>query len=90
MKLTIADVVHTGEVVHFFSRHLFQGNDGVTTPEFYCPDGVKAAIRRGQVLIVLNHNRVIAALRFYKRKTKNSVSLYQFAIDPPYRAGKVY
>lgn len=85
MKLKIADVFNTREVVHFFSRHLIRGNDGVSTSEFFCPDGVKAAVRRGQVLLALHDKHVIAALRFYRRKTKNSVSLYQFAIDLPYR-----
>ena len=48
-------------------------------------DGVKAAIRREQMLVALDHNQVVGAIRFYKKKTKEEISLYQFALAEPYR-----
>jgi hypothetical protein len=85
MNIEIATVSNTSEVIRFFNKHLSIDNEAVYSPEFFCPDGVKAAVRRGQVLIASNDKCIIAALRFYKRKTKDSISLYQFAVDQQYR-----
>jgi GNAT superfamily N-acetyltransferase len=68
----------------FFARCLAPGSPGVYNEEFHCPLGVKAAIQRGQMLLALDGQRVVAALRFYPKKS-GEVSLYQFAVDPAYR-----
>lgn len=73
------------EVLDFFNRYLQRDHDAVPNAEYFCPDGVRAAVRRRQVMIALVNHRIIAACRFYKRKTKESISLYQFAVDPKYR-----
>ena len=85
MEVKRAEVNNIRDVIYFFNRHLTSENDGVTSPEFFCPLGINAATKKGEVLIVLNNNRIVGAMRYYKRKTKDCISLYQFAIDPIYR-----
>jgi hypothetical protein len=37
------------------------------------------------MMIAIDEDRIVGAVRFYKRKTQNIISLYQFAIDVQYR-----
>ncbi|WP_442602404.1 GNAT family N-acetyltransferase [Paenibacillus sp. KN14-4R] len=85
MNIEIAKITRTNEIIEFFDLHLSRDNDAIYSPEFFCKDGVRAAVRNGRVLIACNGEHIVAALRFYKRKTQDILSLYQFAIDEPYR-----
>ncbi|MEX1028483.1 MAG: GNAT family N-acetyltransferase [Paenibacillaceae bacterium] len=85
MKIYLAPVSHIPYITSFFYEHLTSDNDALYSREFFCPDGVQAAIRRGQVMVAVDDDRIVGAVRFYKRKTQNIISLYQFAIDAQYR-----
>ena len=74
------------KVVSFFEKNLTANNDGIASEEFRCPFGIRAAIKRKQIVICVVNNEIVAAMRFYPRKTSpNVASLYQFAIDKKYR-----
>ncbi|WP_341279719.1 N-acetyltransferase [Paenibacillus sp. FSL H8-0537] len=84
MELKIASNVYGHQTVSFFNSYLRRDNDAIYSFEFFCPDGVKAAIGRKQILLALDNQRIVGALRFYKKKS-GVISLYQFAIDEAYR-----
>ena len=70
----------------FFGKYLDKNNDAITCKEFLCPYGVKAAIKRRQIIVIFNDDeKIIAAVRFYPRKRDGAVSVYQFAIDEKHR-----
>lgn len=85
MQIVLASETHTSHVISFFKNNLDSNNSGVYSKEFLCPDGVKAAVRREQMLMAIINNEVVGAIRFYKKKTKNNISLYQYAISENYR-----
>jgi hypothetical protein len=85
IRFKLAEVAYSNEVLNFFNKYLSRNNDAVYSPEFFCPDGVRAAIKSGQVITAMKDNCIIAALRFYRKKKKKCISLYQFAIDRQYR-----
>ncbi len=57
--------------------------------EFVCPDGIRAAVYRQQIIAALDNGIVVAALRFYIKKNRETASLYQFAIQEPYRGKRL-
>lgn len=85
MEIFLAKTTQTYDVISFFENNINFYSSGIYNQEFLCPEGVKAAIRRGQVIVAVKNNKVIAAIRFYKKKTSNSISLYQFAISQDFR-----
>jgi hypothetical protein len=84
MEIVHADHQMVPELRLFFGKYVDVSNDGVYSQEFICPDGIKAATQRGQVIAAIDEEQVIGACRFYKKKT-HEVSLYQFAIRERYR-----
>lgn len=70
----------TQSVIEFFEMHLDNNNDWIYNKEFLCPYWTTWAIRKQEIVIVKENNKIIWALRFYKQKRKNFLSLYQFAI----------
>jgi len=86
MIARLANKQYENEINIFFEKYLDKNNDAISCEEFLCPLGLKAAIKRKQVVIILDDKQnVIASLRFYPRKRDNIVSVYQFAIDKKYR-----
>ncbi|WP_342601195.1 GNAT family N-acetyltransferase [Psychrobacillus sp. FSL H8-0483] len=85
MLIALANTTHISEVVTFFNEYLERNNSAVYSEEFLCPLGIKAAIRRKQMIVAIIDGQVIGAFRFYRKKTTNSISLYQFAINEVYR-----
>ncbi len=82
MIAKLATKKHEDEINIFFETHLNKNNEAITCEEFFCPFGVKAAIKRKQVIIILDDDKkIVAATRFYPRKRDGVVSVYQFAID---------
>jgi len=75
----------TNQVIALFEENLSRDNEAIYSNEFFCLDGVKAAIRRNQIIVTVCDNQVVAAARFYKRKREDIISLYQFAVDKSYR-----
>ena len=76
----LAQRSETQAVRAFFARYLTRDNDAVPNPEFFCPDGIQAAIGRGQMMLACDgEGKIRAAARFY-RKRCGEVSLYQFAV----------
>jgi N-acetylglutamate synthase-like GNAT family acetyltransferase len=58
-------------------------------PEFGCPMGIRAAVRNREIVIAIEEERIVAALRFYRRKRDIGISLYQFAVAPAFRESRV-
>ncbi|MCH7322089.1 GNAT family N-acetyltransferase [Solibacillus sp. MA9] len=85
MQIALANPTHISEVVSFFNENLERNNSAVYSEEFFCPFGVKAAIRRNQMIVATVEGQVVGAFRFYRKKTQNRISLYQFAISEIYR-----
>ena len=85
MQIALANPAHISEVVSFFNENLERNNSAVYSEEFLCPLGVKAAIRRNQMIVATVEGQVVGAFRFYRKKTQNKISLYQFAISEVYR-----
>jgi predicted GNAT family acetyltransferase len=85
MQITIANPTHISEIVIFFNENLDRNNSAIYSEEFVCPLGIKAAIRRKQMIVATVEGQVVGAFRFYRKKTQNKISLYQFAISEIYR-----
>lgn len=85
MQIALANPTHISEVVTFFDENLDRTNSAVYSEEFLCPLGIKAAIRRQQMIVATVEGQVVGAFRFYRKKTQNKISLYQFAISGVYR-----
>lgn len=85
MQIALANPTHISEVVYFFNENLERNNSAVYSEEFLCPLGIKAAIRRKQMIVATVEGQVVGAFRFYRKKTQNKISLYQFAISEVYR-----
>lgn len=85
IHIKIASSEDEFHIKSFFSQYLSVENKAIYNGEFLCPDGLKFAIIRGNVIVAKKENIVIGALRYYKRKRDNCVSLYQFAISSEYR-----
>ncbi|EJV87696.1 GNAT family N-acetyltransferase [Bacillus cereus] len=85
MQIALANPAHISEVVSFFNENLERNNSAVYSEEFLCPLGVKAAIKRKQMIVATVEGQVVGAFRFYRKKTQNKISLYQFAISEVYR-----
>lgn len=85
MEIRLATYRDIDRVISFFEENLSSDNDAIYSEEFFCPLGVRAAIRRNQLIVAVEDSAIIAAVRFYRRKTKKVTSLYQFAIGISYR-----
>ena len=85
MRIALANSTHIPEVVSFFNENLDSNNSAVYSKEFLCPLGIKASIRRKQMVVATVEGQVVGAFRFYRKKTQNKISLYQFAISKIYR-----
>jgi predicted GNAT family acetyltransferase len=85
MQIALASPTHISEVVAFFKENLDRNDSAVYSEEFLCPLGIKAAIRRKQMIVAIVEGQVVGAFRFYRKKTQNKISLYQFAISEVYR-----
>lgn len=85
MRISLANPTNISEVVSFFNGNLDRNNSEVYSEEFLCPLGIKAAIKREQMIVATEDGQVVGAFRFYRKKTQNQISLYQFAISENYR-----
>jgi len=85
LEIKVASVPLTQRVLLFFQRYIDQTKEGIYNLELVCPDGIKAAVKRRQIIVAIEEGYVVAALRFYKRKNQDIVSLYQFAISETHR-----
>ncbi|OLS37155.1 hypothetical protein BTR22_10770 [Alkalihalophilus pseudofirmus] len=85
MQISLANLSHVSEVITFFNENLDTNNSAVYSEEFLCPLGMKAAIKRNQMIIATDQGKVVGAFRFYRKKTQKQISLYQFAISESHR-----
>jgi diaminopimelate decarboxylase len=83
MEFRLAKNNDIKELTSFFEKNLKY--DDFISREFFCPIGLKVAIKDDNVIICTQDTLIIGGLRFYLRKKDNIVSLYQFAIDKNYR-----
>ncbi len=90
--LKIAEDKEIKLVQDFFKKYLgdfeiFLQDDStwIISYEFLCPYWVKWAVKKGNVVILKNDNKIYWALRFYPRKRDNITSIYQFALDKKVR-----
>ncbi len=85
MEIKLATEKYTKQIVDFFDNNLDESNKAVHSRGFFCPFGVRAAVKSGWVVIGMDENKIISAVRFYPRKSDRIVSVYQFAVDERYR-----
>ncbi|MEK4628598.1 MAG: N-acetyltransferase [Solibacillus sp.] len=85
MQIALANPSQFQRVKEFFYNNLSDQQDAIYSNEFLCPLGINAAIRRNQMIVATVHGDIVGALRFYRKKTQNIISLYQFAIRVDYR-----
>jgi hypothetical protein len=85
LQLHLAEQCQSDDCVDFFAAYLPRA-DSEIEPEFLCPSGVRAAIRRREIVVLLDEGQVVGAVRFYLQRRRPIISLYQFAIAPPYRS----
>jgi hypothetical protein len=85
----LAEICESDAIVNFFSLYAADIRRSAVCGEFLCPHGVRAAIRRQQMLIGISKGKIFAAARFYVRKRTNVVSLYQFAVDESFRGNNL-
>jgi diaminopimelate decarboxylase len=69
----------------FHERYLSPNNKNLYSAEFSCPIGLRAAVKRKEVIIALEGINIVGMARFYLTKRHGHASLYQFAIDEHYR-----
>lgn len=89
IKIRLANKDDTSQVLSLFEKYLSPDNDALYSQEFFCPFGMKAAIKRNQMLIACDKHKIVAAARFYKRKRGKKTSLYQFVVDVNYRGKRL-
>lgn len=89
MKIELATEKYTKQIIDFFDNNLDENNKAVHSREFFCPFGVKGAIKKEWIVIGIDEDKIISAVRFYPRKTDGIVSVYQFAVDDKYRGSKL-
>ena len=89
MQIELATEKYSKQIVSFFDNNLDKDNKALHSREFLCPFGVRAAIKKEWVVIGIDKDEIISAVRFYPRKTDEMVSVYQFAVDEMYRGGKL-
>jgi len=89
MEIKLASEEDVKQVIDFFDNNLDRSNKAVHSREFFCPFGVKSAVKSGWVIVGVDGNEMISAVRFYPRKTNGVVSVYQFAVDKKYRGNKL-
>ncbi|MER2169762.1 MAG: GNAT family N-acetyltransferase [Psychrobacillus psychrodurans] len=85
MRIVIAEPAYIAKIVAFFQENLDPNSIEIYSEEFVCPLGIQAAIRRKQMVVALVDGRVVGASRFYRKKTANTISLYQFAVCTEFR-----
>lgn len=85
MKITYASQEDLENLISFFETHIIKTDFSEYYYEYFCPYGLKAAIKREQVIVLKNEDDIIWAMRFYPRKKENLVSLYQFALSKQVR-----
>ncbi len=89
MQIGLAKEKYVKQIIDFFDNNLDKDNKAVHSREFFCPFGLRAAIKKSWVIIGIDKNEIISAVRFYPRKTDGIVSVYQFAVDEKYRGNKL-
>ncbi|MCE5171109.1 GNAT family N-acetyltransferase [Paenibacillus profundus] len=89
MEIRLARPAEASAIVTFFDTNIIRGHDGIPNEEFFCPDGARAAAKRNQILIAVEHHRIAGALRFYPKKESERISLYQFAVAENYRGQRL-
>ncbi len=63
----------------FYKQKKYLDKTEIINKEFLCPFWVLGAIKRQEVVILEEKEKILWAIRFYKRKKENIISLYQFA-----------
>ena len=85
MRIIMASPIEIHKVNSFFKEHLNPDSSELYSAEFLCPLGIQAAIRRNQMVVAVVDGEIVGAMRFYPKKTTNTISLYQFAISNEHR-----
>lgn len=85
MQITTANPTHIADIITFFNEHLDSKNSAIYSEEFICPLGIRAAVKRKQMIVAVVDGQVVGEFRYYRKKTQNKISLYQFALREDYR-----
>ncbi|MBL8027164.1 MAG: GNAT family N-acetyltransferase, partial [Fibrobacteres bacterium] len=85
LRISICDIADAEKVVEFQAEHLSESETTHCSREFFCPIGLRFAIKRKQVIVVHENDKIVAMTRFYITKRYGHASLYQFAIAKSHR-----
>jgi hypothetical protein len=80
MNIRMASPKDISQLESFFSTYITRDNKAVYNKEFLCPFGLRAAVKRGSVILLEKESAIIAAARIYHKKN-DTISLYQFAVS---------
>lgn len=83
--LTRASPRHAAAITVFLARFATAIRESAVSDEMLCSSGIRAAVARREMLIAIDGKAIVAAARIYRRKTRDALSLYQFAVDEPFR-----
>lgn len=81
----LASPKHVPAVEMFFTRFAAAIRESAVSDEMLCPSGIRAAVARREVLIGVAEETIVAAARIYRRRTREALSLYQFAVSESFR-----
>lgn len=89
IRYRAADWSDAERLVRFFARHQESIAASAKSPEFLCPFGTRAAIRRKQIFVAIFGADIVGAVRIYPQKTRPIVSVYQFAVEESFEKWEV-
>ena len=85
VEIKICEPERLQDLLLFHERYLSPNNNNLYSPEFSCPIGLHAAVKRKEVIVALESENIVGMFRFYLTKRHGHASLYQFAVDDQYR-----
>ena len=85
IEIKICELERLQDLLLFHEKYLSPNNKNLYSPEFSCPIGLRAAVKRKEVIVALDSGNIVGMSRFYLTKRRGHASLYQFAVDDQYR-----
>ncbi len=70
LKVRFASTKDADQVLSLFEKYLSPDNDALYSQEFFCPFGVKAAIKRGQMIVACDKAQSLPRQDFIKGKAR--------------------
>jgi len=85
IEIKICELDRFKNLLLFHEKYLSPNNKNLYSAEFSCPSGLRAAVKRKEIIVALEDGNVVGMARFYLSKRHGHASLYQCAIEERYR-----